>query len=91
LPIGISFYTFQGISLVVDLYRNRYNKENSFKIKNDFKEHYINTLFFISFFPQLVAGPIVKAYKFYPQIKIKYFKDIDLYASIKILNLRVFP
>ena len=75
LPIGISFFTFQGISLVVDVY-----KENHFKNKNiipkSFIEHSKNTLFFISFFPQLVAGPIVKAHEFLPQIKIKNFRDI---------------
>ena len=50
LPIGISFFTFQAISYVVDVYRG--NAEAS---KNP-----INTALYISFFPQLIAGPIVK-------------------------------
>lgn len=76
LPIGISFFTFQGISLVVDVY-----KENHFKndkiISKSLIEHAKNTLFFISFFPQLVAGPIVKAHEFLPQIKRKKLKEIN--------------
>lgn len=91
LPIGISFYTFQGISLVVDLYRSNHQSTCPlFKVNKDFKKHYFDTMFFISFFPQLVAGPIVKAYQFYPQIKTKYFKDVDLDSSFKTLILGYF-
>jgi len=91
LPIGISFYTFQGISLVVDLYRSNHQSECPvFQVHRNFKKHYIDTIFFISFFPQLVAGPIVKAYQFYPQIKTKYFKDIDIESAFKILILGYF-
>jgi alginate O-acetyltransferase complex protein AlgI len=76
LPIGISFFTFQGISLVVDVY-----KENHFKndkiVSKSFIVHTKNTLFFISFFPQLVAGPIVKSHEFLPQIKRKRFNEIS--------------
>lgn len=50
LPIGISFYTFQGLSYVVDVYRNRSMATKSFT----------KLLLYISFFPQLIAGPIVK-------------------------------
>ena len=76
LPIGISFYTFQGISLVMDLYRSNHQSECPlFKVDRSFNKHYFDTIFFISFFPQLVAGPIVKAYQFYLQIKTKYFKE----------------
>ena len=91
LPIGISFYTFQGISLVADLYRSNHQSECPlFKVDPSFIKHYRNTIFFISFFPQLVAGPIVKAYQFYPQIGIKYFKDINLEAAVKILIIGYF-
>ncbi|PCI27951.1 MAG: membrane-bound O-acyltransferase family protein [SAR324 cluster bacterium] len=91
LPVGISFYTFQGISLVVDLYRSNHQSECPlFKVPKDFKKHYINTLFFISFFPQLVAGPIVKAYQFYPQIKTKYFFDVEFEDAFKLLTLGYF-
>ena len=91
LPVGISFYTFQGISLVVDLYRsNRQSECPLFKVDKNFKKHYVDTIFFISFFPQLVAGPIVKAYQFYPQIHTKYFKDVNFEGAFKILILGYF-
>lgn len=83
LPIGISFYTFQGISLVMDVYKPL--KNNNMSINRDFCVHYRNTLFFISFFPQLVAGPIVKAHDFFPQIGKKKVEDIDLYFVLKLL------
>jgi len=76
LPIGISFFTFQGISLVVDVF-----KENYFKGKDvvppSFAEHAKRVLFFKAFFPQLISGPIVKAHDFFPQIKFKRFSDIQ--------------
>lgn len=50
LPIGISFFTFQAMSYVIDVYRNPERTEKNF----------IHLLLYISFFPQLVAGPIVK-------------------------------
>lgn len=50
LPIGISFFTFQGLSYVIDVYRDRSVVSRSF----------IKVLLYISFFPQLIAGPIVK-------------------------------
>ena len=58
LPVGISFYTFQGISYIVDLKRGDLNKAASLP----------NTILYISFFPQLVAGPIVRAKDFLPQL-----------------------
>lgn len=63
LPVGISFFTFQIISYVVDIYRERIEP-----VKNimDFG-------FYVSFFPQLVAGPIVRANEFVPQIYKKFF------------------
>ena len=59
LPIGISFYTFQGISYVVDLYRGDLDRPRPL----------IDVMFFISFFPHLVAGPIVRAASFLPQLE----------------------
>ena len=50
LPIGISFFTFQGLSYVVDVYRDRSVVSKSF----------VKVLLYISYFPQLIAGPIVK-------------------------------
>lgn len=58
LPIGISFFTFQSMSYIIDLYRG--------KVKP--LHRWIDYLFYISFFPQLVAGPIVRARDFIPQI-----------------------
>ncbi|WP_392420549.1 MBOAT family O-acyltransferase [Capnocytophaga canis] len=58
LPVGISFYTFQTISYTVDIYRR---KIAPLKYILDFG-------LYVSFFPQLVAGPIVRAEKFVPQI-----------------------
>lgn len=58
LPIGISFFTFQGISYVVDVYRGHIQAERSL----------LDVMLFKSFFPQLVAGPIVRAADFIPQL-----------------------
>ena len=73
LPIGISFYTFEGISLLLDLYSGKiiFNEE-----KSSFYTHLKRTAFFISFFPHLIAGPILKAREFYPQIDSKRFDNI---------------
>jgi len=83
LPIGISFYTFQGISLVSDVYQEE-SKKNIYVDKNFFR-HYRNTLFFTAFFPQLICGPIVKAQNFFPQIKKKFLNEIDVDLVFKSL------
>jgi D-alanyl-lipoteichoic acid acyltransferase DltB (MBOAT superfamily) len=62
LPVGISFYTFQSISYVIDVYRGRLKHVTNFF---DFG-------FFVTFFPQLVAGPIVRANQFIPQLYNKF-------------------
>ena len=62
LPVGISFFTFQTISYAVDVYKG--------KIKP--VRNILNFGFYVSFFPQLVAGPIVRASEFIPQIYEKY-------------------
>ena len=58
LPLGISFFTFQGISYVTDVYRNKEKGTSSFQ----------DLLLFMSFFPQLVQGPILRFEDFAPQI-----------------------
>ena len=58
LPVGISFYTFQSLSYSIDVYRGRIPAEKSF----------LKLGLYIAFFPQLVAGPIVKANVFLPQL-----------------------
>ena len=59
LPVGISFFTFQAISYVVDVYRNDVTA----------RRNPLDVLLYISFFPQLVAGPIVRAEDFLPQLE----------------------
>jgi D-alanyl-lipoteichoic acid acyltransferase DltB (MBOAT superfamily) len=59
LPVGISFYTFMSLSYVVDVYRSRRRAETSL----------LDFALFLSFFPHLVAGPIVRADDFLPQCK----------------------
>jgi alginate O-acetyltransferase complex protein AlgI len=58
LPVGISFFTFQNISYVVDIYRKEIKPVKSF----------FDYSFFVTFFPQLIMGPIVRARDFIPQI-----------------------
>lgn len=62
LPVGISFFTFQTISYSVDVYRGKLEPVRSI----------IDFGFYVSFFPQLVAGPIVRAAEFMPQLYQKY-------------------
>jgi len=85
LPIGISFFTFEGISLVVDTYKG--HKDDRFKnlVHESFITHIRNSFFFIVFFPHLVSGPILKAHDFIPQISNKKFKDIDWNYSFRLL------
>ena len=59
LPIGISFYTFRTISYVVDVYKGKIQATDSF----------LEYVFFLSFFPCLLAGPIVRASEFMPQLR----------------------
>jgi alginate O-acetyltransferase complex protein AlgI len=77
LPVGISFFTFEGISLVVDSYKARdaadFFGTNAGRSR---AAHLASTTLFISFFPHLVAGPILKAHDFYPQIAPKRLRDV---------------
>lgn len=61
LPLGISFYTFHGLSYVIDIYKGRIKHENNI----------IDYSLFVSFFPLLVAGPIERATHLLPQLKLK--------------------
>ena len=62
LPVGISFFTFQAISYVVDVKREKIKPLRNF----------LEFGFFLTFFPQLVAGPIVRAPEFFPQLRKPY-------------------
>jgi D-alanyl-lipoteichoic acid acyltransferase DltB (MBOAT superfamily) len=59
LPVGISFYTFQSVSYIIDVYKGRVKPTST----------WLEYAFFLSFFPALVAGPIVRADYFLPQIE----------------------
>ncbi len=59
LPVGISFFVFQSMSYTIDIYRGELRP----------LDHWYDYLFYLSFFPQLVAGPIVRARDFIPQIR----------------------
>lgn len=71
LPVGISFYTFHGLSYVLDIYHRKIKAEHNF----------VDYAVFVSFFPLLVAGPIERATHLLPQIqkerKFDYTKAID--------------
>jgi len=71
LPVGISFYTFHGLSYVIDIYNDRIKPERNF----------INYSVFVCFFPLLVAGPIERATHLLPQIlkkrEFEYAKAVD--------------
>jgi len=78
LPIGISFYTFQTISYTADIYRGKLKPSKSFW----------EFAFFVTFFPQLIAGPIVRATEFLPQLreKLDNFKLGSRLRQIQIHN-----
>ncbi|MBC7891006.1 MAG: MBOAT family protein [Sphingobacteriaceae bacterium] len=71
LPIGISFYTFQSMSYTIDIYRREIEPERDF----------IRFAAFVSLFPQLVAGPIVRAKDFLPQFRTEKTWDWDRFMS----------
>ena len=75
LPVGISFFTFQGISYAVDTYRRQIADAPSF----------IDVLLYISFFPQLVAGPIVRAAHFLPQLRA--MPTVTAYTTFGLLMI----
>ena len=62
LPVGISFYTFENLSYTIDVYRGHFKPARKFS----------DYLLFLSFFPKLVMGPIVRAHDFVPQINKPY-------------------
>lgn len=71
LPIGISFFTFQSMSYTIDIYRERIKPLN----------RWVDYLFYVSFFPQLVAGPIVRARDFIPQIRKDVFVTKEMFCG----------
>ena len=76
LPVGISFYTFQSISYVVDVYKKKIKPTRT----------WLEYIFFLSFFPALVAGPIVRADYFLPQLeKNKSASKEDIYGGFWLI------
>lgn len=71
LPVGISFFTFQSLSYTIDVYRR-----NIHALKNP-----LDYAFYVSFFPQLVAGPIVRARDFIPQIRRPLFVSRAMFGQ----------
>ncbi len=73
LPVGISFYTFQALGYSIDVYRGDVPHEKSF----------LNYALFVSFFPQLVAGPIERSANFLPQLhERKYFDEYRVGSGV---------
>ena len=71
LPVGISFYTFQCIGYIIDVYRKDIEAEKNF----------VNYAVFVSFFPQLVAGPIERAKNLLPQFHTKHRFNGDTFID----------
>ncbi|WP_288429821.1 MBOAT family O-acyltransferase [uncultured Spirosoma sp.] len=90
LPIGISFFTFQGISLVVDTYKYRHVEQYRSLIARNLLKHAQKVFFFKGFFPQLVSGPIVKANFFLPQIGPKSIQAVRWEYCFRTLVLGYF-
>jgi alginate O-acetyltransferase complex protein AlgI len=73
LPVGISFFTFQTMSYTIDVYRGHLQPVRG----------YFDFLLYVTFFPQLVAGPIVRASTFLPQLfETRRFADVDVHKAL---------
>ena len=70
LPVGISFFVFQSMSYTIDIYRGQIRP----------LDRWIDYIFYLSFFPQLVAGPIVRARDFIPQIRRPLLVSREMYG-----------
>lgn len=81
LPVGISFFTFQSMSYVIDVYRGDIKPLPAF----------LDYAFYVSFFPQLVAGPIVRARDFAPQIRQSLAVTDDMFArGVYLITIGLF-
>jgi alginate O-acetyltransferase complex protein AlgI len=73
IPVGLSFYTFQSMSYTIEVYRGRLRAVTNL----------LDLACFVSFFPQLVAGPIVRAAVFLPQLRsARKFSDVDVRGAL---------
>lgn len=76
LPVGISFYTFQTLSYTIDVYRGQMKAERHFGV----------FALYVSFFPQLVAGPIERSTRLLPQFFEKHQFDIErIFSGLKLI------
>ena len=74
LPVGISFYTFQSMGHSIDVYRRKFTEKVGF----------LNFALYVSFFPQLVAGPILRGGDFFPQIS-NFKKNKDIWLGLNLV------
>lgn len=80
LPVGISFYTFQSVSYMVDVYKGRVEPTRT----------WLQYAFFLTFFPALVAGPIVRADYFLPQVEEnRYPHKCEVYMGLWLIILGI--
>ena len=78
LPVGISFYTFQTLSYTIDVYRKQINARKSI----------LDVAVFVAFFPQLVAGPIVRAVEFLPQLdSVRKLSSVPVKACLTLFMI----
>jgi alginate O-acetyltransferase complex protein AlgI len=85
LPLGISFYTFQGMSLIVDAYR-----DPEPPVSRPFWKHLHNTALLMSLFPHQIAGPIVRARLLFPQIRPHSLREVDFPGALRALLVGYF-
>ena len=90
LPLGISFYTFSGISLVVDAYRDRLSPSANLDKRPMFWCYLCDTLLYVCFFPKLLAGPIIKSRVFFDNIQVKFVNRINWQFVFKSLVVGYF-
>ena len=83
LPIGISFYTFQGMSYVIDVYRMENALDENGKKISIVQKNPINLALYISMFPQLIAGPIVRYTDIMDRIKVRDVSVSDFAEGIE--------
>lgn len=79
IPLAISFYTFHTISVAVDLYRQRLSRPT-----------FLIYVSYLSFFPHLIAGPIVRGWELFPQLKTELRRKIDFAGGIYLVILGAF-
>lgn len=81
LPVGISFYTFQSMSYTIDIYKGKLRPTNSM----------LHFFAYLALFPQLVAGPIVRARDLIPQLtRVRFTTEIERWNGLKLIAIGFF-